>query len=222
MPRMQPGMFPGEAWWSVANRIECGLPHASAAQSTPVLSRDPHELKLAERNFLAMDTQSIPSHRIKLDTSVVPLTTVQRALWQLGAPILDAGAVAKYKNGAKLGMLWRTVRWLLLAMAAPVAFMCIGHQWGRVASVGADAVLLATLFGWLVNASDLKWLTMDYSAYRNQNPVPPHVSAAANALLDCGVPQERIGVEYLKTDPILFVEDAEQGAGVKRYDLVIW
>jgi hypothetical protein len=173
-----------------------------------------------------MPTRSIPSRLIKLDTSVVSLTTVQSALWQLGMPVLDADAVSKYKNGAKRGMLWHTVRWVLLAVAAPVAFMSIGHQWGRVATVGADAILLAALFSWLVSASDLRWQTMDYGAYQSEYPVPEHVSAAANALLACGVPQGRIGVEYLKTDPILFVEDAEQdpveNAGVKRYDLIIW
>jgi hypothetical protein len=73
-----------------------------------------------------------------------------------------------------------------------------------------------------VNASDLQWLTMGYSAYRSALAVPPHVSAAADALLRCGVAQEQIGVEYLKSDPILFVEDAEQSPGVKRYDLIIW
>ena len=48
------------------------------------------------------------------------------------------------------------------------------------------------------------------------------MSAAADELLRCGVPEEQIGVEYLKNDPILFVEDAEQRSGVKRYDLIIW
>ena len=95
-------------------------------------------------------------------------------------------------------------------------------QWGRAAIVGAAAVVLATLFGWLVNASDLRWLTIDYSTYRSLHAVPRHVSAAVSALVCCGVSPERIGVEYLKNDPILFVEDAEQGPGVKRYDLIIW
>ncbi|HLX43698.1 MAG TPA: hypothetical protein VKR43_09705, partial [Bryobacteraceae bacterium] len=66
------------------------------------------------------------------------------------------------------------------------------------------------------------WLTLDYSTYRSLYAVPPHVSAAADALLDCGVSGRQIGVEYLKSDPILFVEDAEQRPGVKRYDLIIW
>lgn len=159
---------------------------------------------------------------LKPDTTVVPLTTVQGALWQLGMPILDAAAIAKHKKRAKLGLLWREIRWQLLGMATLVAFMCIGRQWGRVAVVGGAAVVLATLFGWLVNASDLQWLTMGYNTYRSVHGVPMHVSAAANALLSCGVSQERIGVEYLKSDPILFVEDAGQRSGIKRYDLIIW
>ena len=48
------------------------------------------------------------------------------------------------------------------------------------------------------------------------------MSAAADELLRCGVPEVQIGGEYLKNDPILFVEDAEQRSGVKRYDLIIW
>jgi hypothetical protein len=147
---------------------------------------------------------------------------VQRGLWQLGMPILDAGSVAEYKKRAKLGMLWRAIRWQLLGMAALVALECLGRQWGRAALVGAEAGVLATLFSWLVYVSDLQWLTIDYSTYRSVHAVPPHVSAAASALLCCGVPQSRICVEYLKNDPILFVEDAEQGPGVKRYDLLIW
>jgi hypothetical protein len=169
-----------------------------------------------------MATRVNPSQRLKPDTIVVSLTTVQRALWQMGSPILDAAAVAEYKKRAKLGMLWRTMRWPLLGMAALVAFECLGRQWGRAAIVGAAAVVLATLFGWLVNASDLRWLTIDYSTYRSLHAVPRHVSAAVSALVCCGVSPERIGVEYLKNDPILFVEDAEQGPGVKRYDLIIW
>jgi hypothetical protein len=169
-----------------------------------------------------MATLVNPSTRLKPDTTIVSLTTVQRALWQLGMPILDAGAVAKYKKRAKLGMLWRAIRWQLLGMAALIGFECVGRQWGRVAVVGGAAVLLATLFGWLVNASDLQWFTIGYSTYRSVYPVPPHVSDAANALLSSGVSPRHIGVEYLKNDPILFVEDAEQGPGVQRYDLIIW
>jgi hypothetical protein len=163
-----------------------------------------------------------PLQRLKGSTTVVSLTTVQRALWQLGMPILDAVAVAEYKKRAKLVMLWRAIRWHVLGMAALVAFMCLGRQWGRVATVGAAAVLLATLFAWLVNASELLWLTIGYSTYRTLYPVPSHVSAAAGALLDCGVPAGQLGVEYLKNDPILYVEDAEQDGAVRRYDLIIW
>jgi hypothetical protein len=152
------------------------------------------------------------------DTAVVSLTTVQCALWQTGMPVLDANAVAEHKRCAKLGMLWHAVRWHLLGMAALVALMCLGRQWGRAAGVGAAAVLLATLFAWLVNI-DLQWLAMRYSAYQDLHAVPEHVTAAANALLSRGVSIEQIGVEYLKNDPILFVEDADQSL---RYDLIIW
>lgn len=163
-----------------------------------------------------------PLQRLKPDTTIVALTTVQRALWQLDIPILDVHAVARHKRLAKLGMLWRSVRWQLLGMAALVAIMCIGRQWGRVAVVGADAFVLAALFTWLVSASDLQWHTLDYGAYRQAHGVPAHVSAAANALLSYGVAESRIGVEYLKNDPILFVEDEDQLSGVRRYDLIIW
>jgi hypothetical protein len=40
--------------------------------------------------------------------------------------------------------------------------------------------------------------------------------------LSSGISPRQIGVEYLKNDPILFVQDPEQGPGVKRYDLIIW
>jgi hypothetical protein len=163
-----------------------------------------------------------PSQRLKPDTTVVSLTTVQRALWQLDIPIVDVHAVARHKRLAKLGMLWRAVRWQLLGMAALVAIMCLGRQWGRAAVVGADAFVLATLFTWLVSASDLQWHTLDYGTYREAHAIPLHVSAAANALLSYGVGESRIGVEYLKNDPILFVEDVEQPSSVRRYDLIIW
>jgi hypothetical protein len=167
-------------------------------------------------------TPAIPSQRVKVDMTVVPLTAVQHALWQLDMPILDSGAVAEYKRRARRGMLWRAIRWHLLAMTALVAFVCLGREWGRAGAVAAAAVLLATLFGWLVNTSDLQWLTIGFSSYQSVNAVPPHVSATANALLCCGVPQERIGVEYLKDDPILFVEDRGQLPGIQRYDLIVW
>jgi hypothetical protein len=85
-----------------------------------------------------------PSQRLKPDTTVVSLTTVQRALWQLDIPIVDVHAVARHKRLAKLGMLWRAVRWQLLGMAALVAIMCLGRQWGRAAVVGGDAGVVAT------------------------------------------------------------------------------
>jgi hypothetical protein len=191
-------------------------------------AQDRHEKEIlrgpiiGQRRIAAMATLANPSHRLKPDTTVVSLTTVQRALWQLGMPILDAGSVAEYKRRAKLGMLWRTIRWQLLGMAGLVALECLGRQWGRAAVVGAEAAVLASLFGWLVVSSDLRWLTAGYSNYRSVHAVPPHVSAAANALLCSGVSPSRIGVEYLKNDPILFVEDTEQGPGVRRYDLIIW
>ncbi len=162
------------------------------------------------------------SSRLKLDTTVVALTPVQRVLWQLGIPILNADSVAEYKQRAKRGMLWREIRWPLLGMTALVVFECLGRQWGRATIVGAAALMLATLFTWLVNASDLQWLTIGYSTYRSLHEVPPHASDAADALLRNGIAPERIGVEYLKNDPILFVQDGEQRPGVKRYDLIIW
>ena len=168
-----------------------------------------------------MATLVNPSQSLKPDTAVVSLTTVQRALWRLGMPILDAGAVAEYKKRAKAEMLWRTIRRLLLGIAALVAIESLGRQWGRVALVSAAAVALATLFSWLVSAFDLQWITVGYSAYQSSHAVPPQVSAAANALSDSGVSRALIGVEYLKDDPILFVEDAERLPCV-RYDLIIW
>jgi hypothetical protein len=154
---------------------------------------------------LANPSLGIKVLRIKADTTVVSLTTVQQALWQLGMPILDSNAVTEYKKRAKMGMLWREVRWPLLGMILLVVFECLGRQWGRAAVVGSAALVLAALFSWLVNASDLQWLTIGYSSYRSLHAVPPHVSAAADALLSYGVSPERIGVEYLKSDPILVV-----------------
>jgi hypothetical protein len=162
-----------------------------------------------------------PSHRLESETTVVSLTTVQRALWQLGLPILDADAVAEYKKRAKVGMLWGAIRWHLLGMAALVGLVGLGRQWERVAIVAASAAVLAILFGWLVSAAELRWLTMSYSAYRSMYAVPAHVSDAASALAACGVSEAQIGVEYLKNDPILFVEDAE-ASPAKRYDLIVW
>jgi hypothetical protein len=133
-----------------------------------------------------------------------------------------AKAVAEHKKSARLGMLWREVRWPVLGMTVLVMFECLGRQWGRATIVGGAALVLAALFSWLVNASDLQWHTIGYTTYRSLHEVPPHVSAAADVLLSYGVSPQWIGVEYLKNDPILFVEDAEQHSGVKRYDLVVW
>ena len=169
-----------------------------------------------------MATLAKSSQLLRPETSVVPLSTVQLALWQLGMPILDASGVAGYKKRAKLEMLWQAVRWQIAGMAALVGVVCLGRQWGRATLVGAAAVVLAGLFAWLLNASELQWLTIGYSTYHSLHAVPPHVSAAADALLAHGVSPRRIGVEYLKNDPILFVEDDEQGPGLKRYDLIIW
>jgi hypothetical protein len=175
-----------------------------------------------EGTILAMATFAIASQRFTPDTTIVSLTTVQSALWQLSMPILDAAAVTAYKKRAKRVMLWRAIRWQLLGLVAMVALLCLGRQWGRVAAVSGSAVVFATLFAWLVNASDLHWLTLDYSTYKSVYGVPANVSAAATALLRSGIAHERIGVEYLKNDPILYVEDNEQRPGVKRYDLIIW
>jgi hypothetical protein len=168
-----------------------------------------------------MATLTNPSRRFKVETAVVGLTKVQLALWELGLPVLDADTVAEHKKCAKFGMLWRAIRWQLLGMAALVALVCLGRQWGRAAEVGAAAVVLAALFSWLVYAVDLQWLTIGYGAYRSLYAVPPHVSTAADALVRCGVSEKRIGVEFLKDDPILFVEDDQQAAP-RRYDLIIW
>lgn len=114
-----------------------------------------------------------PSQRVGADTAVVSLTATQRALWQLGMPILDAVAVAKYKKRAKQGMLWHAIRWHLLGMGALNMFICIGRQWSLVAIVAAAAVLLSVLFGWLLSASELLWQTIGLSTYRSLYAVPP-------------------------------------------------
>jgi hypothetical protein len=162
----------------------------------------------------------IPSKQLTYSTTVVPLTTVQSALWKLGMPILDASAVTGYKKRAQREMLWRAVRWQILAAIALVAVIALGRQPGRIAAVAAAATTLTLLFGWLVNTSDLQWASVDYLAYQRLSPVPLHVSSAASALIERGVPQQAIGVEYLKADPVLFVRDTEDGS--KRYDLIVW
>jgi len=115
---------------------------------------------------------------------------------------------------------WRAVRWQILAAIALVAVIALGRQPGRIAAVAAAATTLTLLFGWLVNTSDLQWASVDYLAYQRLSPVPVHVSSTASALIERGVPQEAIGIEYLKTDPVLFVRDTEDGS--KRYDLIVW
>jgi hypothetical protein len=170
-----------------------------------------------EEDYLPVANFAIPSERLEFGAQVVTLSDTQRALWRLGMPILDAGAVAEYKTRAKRVMLWRAIRWLLLAMTALVALVGLGRQWNRAAAVGAAAVALASLFAWLVSRLDLRWSTVPYDAFRRGHSVPGHVSTAATALLEYGVAPESIAVEYLKSDPILFVEDDE-----KRYDLIIW
>lgn len=168
-----------------------------------------------------MATLTNPSRHFSADMDVVPLTTVQLALWEIGMPVLGADSVAEHKKRAKWGMLWRAMRWLLAGVAALVGLMCLGRQWGRAAAVGAAAVVLVALFTWLLSAYDLQWVTTGYRGFRALQAVPAHVSAAVDALVSRGVSEKRIGVEYLKDDPILFVEDDEH-ASPRRYDLIIW
>ena len=157
-------------------------------------------------------------------TGLVPLTVIQSALWRLGLPILNSKTVARHKKRAKRGMLLRAISWPVVGVALLVAFECLGRHWGRVAIVAAAGVVLMALYSWLLSASELEWLTVGYSKYRSLYPVPPHVSAVADALVSCGVSEALIGVEYLKSDPILFVDDGigkMDGPGT-RYDIVIW
>jgi hypothetical protein len=155
-------------------------------------------------------------------SSIVCLTDLQQTLWQLGLPILDSKAVAEHKKRAKRSMLWHAIRSPLLGMTALVAFECLGRDPHRAGMVGAAVVVLATLFAWLVYAYDLQWTVLDYKTYQSLSVVPAHVAAAADALVQCGVAQSRIGVEFLKNDPILFVKEGNGHAAVKRYDLIVW
>jgi hypothetical protein len=157
-----------------------------------------------------------------VDTNIVCLTDLQRVLWQLGLPILDGKAVSSHKRRAKLLMLWRTLRWPLLGMTALMAFECLGRDAHRAGIVGGAVVVLAALFGWLANAHDLQWAVMDYGTYRSTAAVPAHVQAAAQALVQRGVAESQIGVEFLKDDPILFVEEGDQISASERYDLIVW
>ena len=54
------------------------------------------------------------------------LTPVQQVLLDLGAPILEEAVVARHKRYAKFGMLWRSVRWVLLGITALVTFESLG------------------------------------------------------------------------------------------------
>jgi hypothetical protein len=79
------------------------------------------------------------------------LTPVQRILLDRGAPILEEAVVARHKRYAKFGMLWRTVRWVLLGITALVAFESLGGNWLRTLVVGSAGLLLGGLFTWLVS-----------------------------------------------------------------------
>ena len=162
----------------------------------------------------AIATAAHPSQHA---TSVLRLTNLQQTLWQLRLPVLTVGVVDRHKKYAKFAMLWNTIRWLLVGMGALIALECCGRHWTRVGFIAGAAALLAGFFAWLVSASDLQWTTADYPAYRKLYDVPAHVSAVADALVRSGVEETSIGVEYLKDDPILFVE--EDG---ERHNLVIW
>jgi hypothetical protein len=147
------------------------------------------------------------------------LTPVQRILLDLGTPILDEAVVALHKRHARLEMLWRTVRWLLLGIIALIAFESLGGNWPRTLVVAAAGLLLGVLFTWFVSSADLTWETSDYATYRSSNPVPAHVAALADALEDAGLDTRQLRVEHLKNDPILFIQEASPCC---RYDLVIW
>jgi hypothetical protein len=158
----------------------------------------------------------------RVSTSIVCLTDLQNTLWRLGLPILDRGAVAAHKGRAKLAMLWRTIRGPVLGMTALVGFECLGRDAHRAGLVAGAVVALAILFAWLVNACDLQWTRIDYGTYRNLYGVPAHVATAAEALLQSGIAESQIRVEFLKNDPILFVEESAELSPTKRYDLLVW
>jgi hypothetical protein len=146
------------------------------------------------------------------------LTTTQRVLLELGAPILDDAVVARHKLYARRAMLWRSIRWLLVGIVLLLAFESLGGNWLRTLKVGASGLLLGGLFTWL-SVVDLTWSVTDYASYRASNKVPANVAALANALEDAGIGSQDIRVEYLKNDPILFVQETNPPC---RYDLVIW
>jgi hypothetical protein len=147
------------------------------------------------------------------------LTPVHRVLLDLGTPILDEAVVALHKRHAKFGMLWRTVRWLLLGIVALVGLESLGGNGPRTLTIAAAGLLLGVLFTWFVSSADLTWATSDYATYRSSNKVPAHVAALADALEEAGLDSRQIRVEHLKSDPILFIQEANPCC---RYDLVIW
>ncbi|MGH9593290.1 MAG: hypothetical protein ACRD5L_09380, partial [Bryobacteraceae bacterium] len=59
----------------------------------------------------------------------------------------------------------------------------------------------------------------DYASFRLSHPVPERVASVAVAVERAGVDPKLIQVEYLKHDPILFVQEAGSSY---RYDPAIW
>lgn len=155
----------------------------------------------------------------RITDASVCLTGVQRALLELGVPILEEAAVASHKRRAKLGMLCRAVCWPLLAIGTLVAFESLGGHSLRTATVGLAGLVLGGLFTWLISAADLNWATSDYATFRASHAVPQNVAALAEAVERAGVEPRFIQVEFLKHDPILFVQEEESSY---RYSLVIW
>lgn len=147
------------------------------------------------------------------------LTNVQQVLLELGLPIIEEAAVARHKRTAKSAMLWRAVCWPVAAIVLLVAFESLGGHWLRTSVIGIAGLGLGALYTWLVSAVDLIWCTTDYATYRLSNPVPQNVAALADAVEHAGVAPELLQVEYLKHDPVLFIQ--EQNSSY-RYDLAIW
>jgi hypothetical protein len=147
------------------------------------------------------------------------LTTVQRVLLDLGTPILDEAVVARHKRSARREMLWRAIRWPLMAIAVLLVLESLGGNWLHTLKVGASGLLLGGLFTWLMSVADLNWAITDYASYRSSNIVPANVASLASTLENAGISKQDIRVEYLKNDPILFVHEVSDSG---RYDLVIW
>lgn len=147
------------------------------------------------------------------------LTPIQRVLLELGTPILEHSLVARHKRDARLGMLWRAIRWPLLGITLLLAFESLGANWLRTFKVGTAGLLLGGLFTWLVSAADLTWSISSYKDYRSSNEIPEHVAALANALESAGIGSQQLQVEHLKEDPIFFIQEVNPSC---RYDLVIW